>query len=95
MCPLCNVPVTMKHLIWQCSYHDGLPPLPQEWVNDLEANEDQMLWTRGFIEEPAFNPTVGLESHEVMRMFDQGWPVLVRPGSELSWLSMQLVEILV
>ena len=48
VCPVCNVPVSMKHLIWQCKYHED--ELPLEWQQCIQANEDSMLWARGLIE---------------------------------------------
>ena len=50
MCPLCGVPVTMKHLVWQCQYHED--ELPRDWQERIQANEDAMLWARGLIEQP-------------------------------------------
>ena len=93
MCPLCNVPVSMKHLIWQCKYHED--DLPVEWQQRIQANEDAMLWARGLIEVPAYRPVDGSDSCQVSGMFAQGWPVRVkaRPtGLQLG--SMLLAKIL-
>ena len=54
MCPLCKVPVSMKHLVWPCSYHQQ--PVPDEWSQMIAANENTMLWARGLIDMPAYDP---------------------------------------
>lgn len=41
LCPLCQVPVTMKHLIWECCYDEK--PLPPAWQQTIQANENAML----------------------------------------------------
>lgn len=89
---LIQVPVTLKHLVWQRAYHDQGEPVSEEWISEIAANEGQM-WARGMAEEPDYNPTVGVESHEVMG---------VRPrlahhaqmANELPWPSKPLVGIL-
>ena len=44
-CPLCKVPVTMKHLVWQCKYHEQ--ELPDEWqVSIITPVEGQRKWQR-------------------------------------------------
>lgn len=70
-CPMCQVPVTMKHLIWQCQYHEQ--SLPAEWVQMIQANENTMLWARGLIDAP------GYRLCEVEGIFSHGWPVRIGP----------------
>ena len=82
LCPLCQIPVTMKHLVWQCSYHEE--ELPQDWQCSIQANEDTMLWARGLIEAPTFLPVEGPESCEVTGILARGWPVRLSPGHKLA-----------
>ena len=67
MCPLCHVPVSMKHLIWECTYHEEL--LPPGWQRDIQANENVMMWARGLVDSPSYNPVVGPDSCEVTDNF--------------------------
>lgn len=85
LCPLCAVPVTMKHLVWQCKYHEQA--LPLEWQHSIQANEDAMLWARGLIEEPRFQPTEGLDSCEVTGLLAHGWPIRLSPSQRLALLA--------
>ena len=82
LCPLRNVPVTMKHLIWECQYHDK--PLPADWAQNIQANENTMLWSRGLVEVPDYRLTVGMDSLEVHGVFAHGWPVRVTPSQRLA-----------
>lgn len=82
LCPLCKVPVTMKHLVWQCKYHEQ--DLPDEWQRSIQANEDGMLWARGLIEAPQYMPVEGAESCEVTGVFAKGWPVRLGPSHRLA-----------
>ena len=82
ICPLFNVPVSMKHLIWECSYHEK--PLPLEWQQNIRANENAMLWARGLIEMPDYRPAVGVESLEVHGIYAHGWPVRIPPNHRLA-----------
>ena len=82
MCPLCHVPVSMKHLIWQCSYHQQ--PLPDEWNQMIAANENTMLWARGLIDMPAFDPIQGVDSCVVDGIFNHAWPVRIGPHQRLA-----------
>ena len=82
LCSLCNVPVTMKHLIWECQYHDK--PLPAAWDQNIQANENTMLWSRGLVEVPDYRLTVGMDSLEVHGVFAHGWPVRVTPSQRLA-----------
>ena len=81
VCPLCQVPVTMKHLIWECCYHEQ--PLPAEWQRMI-ANEESMLWARGMIVSPAFRPVVGVESCEVTGTMASGWPTRLGPSQRIA-----------
>ena len=67
-----RVPSAMKHLIWECCYHEQ--PLPAEWQRMIAANEESMLWARGMIDGPAFRPVVGVESCEVTGAMASGQP---------------------
>lgn len=78
VCPLCNVPVTMKHLIWECSYHEK--PLPPEWKRLIAANEDVMLWARGMIDSPDYRPQVGVDSLQATGVLEDGWPTRISPS---------------
>ena len=82
ICPLCGVRVTMKHLIWECSYHEQ--PLPAEWQHLIQANEHAMLWARGLIEEPEYMPQAGMDSLEVHGVYAHGWPVRLPPNQRLA-----------
>ena len=82
VCPLCNAPVTMKHLIWECSYHEK--QLPAGWTQLIAANEDSMLWARGLIERPDYRPTVGVESIQVTGMLEGGWPIRISPSQRIA-----------
>ena len=82
VCPLCNVPVTMKHLVWQCKYHEQ--DLPREWQVSIQANEDAMLWARGLIESPHYMTVEGPESCEVTGLFARRWPVRLSPSHRLA-----------
>ena len=82
MCPMCQVPVSMKHLVWQCNYHKD--ELPQEWKQMIAANENTMLWARGLIDQPAFDPCEGADSCEVDGIFSHGWPVRIGPHQRLA-----------
>ena len=74
MCPLCKAPVSVKHLIWQCSYHQQA--LPDEWKQMIAANENTMLW--------AYDPLEGADSCEVEGIFSHGWPVRIGPRQRLA-----------
>ena len=78
-CPLCKVPVTMKHLIWECCYHEEA--LPLEWRRLIAANEESMLWARGMIEGPDYQPRVGVDSMHVTGLLEEGWPMRIGPSS--------------
>ena len=82
ICPLCHTPVTMKHLVWECQYHEQ--ELPASWTQDIRANENAMLWSRGLIEAQAFRPVVGMDSLETHGVFAHGWPVRVTPSQRLA-----------
>ena len=82
ICPLRNVPVTMKHLIWECSYHEK--QLPPEWERLIAANEDAMLWARGMIDSPDCRPQVGVESIQVTGMLEEGWPTRISPSQRIA-----------
>ena len=82
VCPLCNVPVTMKHLMWDCSYHEK--PLPPEWERLIEAKEDAMLWARGMVDAPDYRPTDGVESIQVTGMLEEGWPTGISPRQRIA-----------
>ena len=82
VCPMCNVQVTMKHLIWECQYHEQ--PLPASWVQDIQANENTMLWSRGLIEVPDYRLPVGMDSLGVHGLFAHGWPIRVTPVQRLA-----------
>ena len=82
LCPLCKVQVTMKHLVWQCKYHEQ--ELPDEWQVSIQANEDAMLWARGLIETPQYLPLKGSDSCEVTGVFAKGWPVRLSPSHRLA-----------
>ena len=82
VCPLCMVPVSMKHLIWECCYHEK--PLPVEWVQQIAANEDAMLWARGMIDSPAHRPTVGVDSLCTTGIFADGWPTRIGPSCRVA-----------
>ena len=82
LCPMCQVPVKMKHLIWQCSYHEQ--SLPAEWVQMMQANESTMLWARGLIDAPGCHLEVGSDSCEVEGIFSHGWPVRIGPHQRLA-----------
>lgn len=47
----------MKHLIWECAYHEE--PLPPDWQRDIQANENVMMWARGLVDSPSYNPVLG------------------------------------
>ena len=81
-CPLCQVPVTMKHLIWECCYHEE--PLPMEWRRLIAANEESMLWARGMIEGPDYQPRVGVDSMQVTGLLEEGWPMRIGPSSRIA-----------
>lgn len=68
VCPLCNVPVTMKHLVWQCQYQQD--DLPLEWQMSIHASEDAMLWAKGLIESPSYITVEGPEHQEVRSGFN-------------------------
>ena len=70
VCPLCNVPVTMKHLVWQCQYQQD--DLPLEWQMSIHASEDAMLWAKGLIESPSYITVEGPDSCEVTGLFARG-----------------------
>ena len=82
MCPLCQAPVSMKHLIWQCKYHTE--ELPREWKQMIAADENTMLWARGLIDMPSFDPCEGADSCEVDGIFSHGWPVRIGPHQRLA-----------
>ena len=82
LCPLCQVPVSMKHLVWQCKYHEQA--LPREWQDSINANEDQMLWARGLIEEPHYAPAEGVDSCEVAGILATGWPIRLTPSHRVA-----------
>ena len=42
ICPLCNAPVSMKHLVWECCCHEE--ELRAAWRRSIQANENGMLW---------------------------------------------------
>ena len=81
-CPVCQTPVTLKHLVWECQYHEQ--ELPASWTQDIRANENAMLWSRGLIEAPVCRLVVGLDSLETHGMFAHGWPVRVTPSQRLA-----------
>ena len=82
LCPLCQVPVTMKHLVWQCKYHEQA--LPNDWQASINANEDQTLWARGLIEMPRSSAVGGMESCEVAGIMAQGWPIRLTPSHRIA-----------
>ena len=82
LCPLCKVPVTMKHLIWECCYHEEA--LPLDWRRLIAANEDAMLWARGLIESPDYKPRVGVDSLHATGMLEEGWPTRIGPSYRIA-----------
>ena len=82
MCPLCGVPVTMKHLVWQCQYHED--ELPRDWQERIQANEDAMLWARGLIEQPNLKQMEGIDSCEVTGLLAHGWPIRLTPNQRVA-----------
>ena len=82
VCPLCEVPVSMKHLIWECCYHEQ--PLPAEWTRLIAANEDSMLWARGMIDSPSYRPLVGVDSVHTTGILEDGWPTRIGPSCRIA-----------
>lgn len=82
MCPLCDVPVTMKHLIWECCCHEK--PLPEEWQRHIAANEETMLWARGMVDSPDYRPVVGVDSLQVTGILDDVWPTRIGPSHRIA-----------
>ena len=82
VCPMCNVPVTMKHLIWECCYHEE--DLPDDWQRLIAANEETMLWARGLIETPDYAPLVGVDSLRTTGILTEGWPMSIGPSHRVA-----------
>ena len=60
VCPICHVPATATHLIWQCKWMaEKRGPLREEWKADLESGERKEFWERGLIQTPVFNWATG------------------------------------
>ena len=50
----------------------------------IAANENTMLWARGLIDMPSFDPCEGADSCHVDGIFSHGWPVRIGPHQRLA-----------
>ena len=52
-CPVCRVPLTMRHLIWECDWlASRCRALPRHLADEMGAAEHQELWQRGWVHLP-------------------------------------------
>ena len=46
-CPICNVDLTVQHLVWECSWH--ATPVPDAWRQQWQSQLNPELWHRGLV----------------------------------------------
>ena len=52
-CPLCQVPLNVKHLVWECKWVNArCHTLPEDLQSRLHDRELQETWQRGWVHEP-------------------------------------------
>lgn len=50
----------------------------------IQANENTMLWARGLIDAPSYQPVAGPDSCEVESNFAKGWPVRLQSNQRIA-----------
>ena len=84
VCPLCGLPASATHLIWQCKWmHERRGDIPEEWQQDISLGNRPELWERGLVQTPHFNWATGTHALEGLGTWGHKEPIPIQTGEKV------------
>ena len=82
LCPICHVPATPKHILWLRKWHrdQNHKPLPPEWMERITCQEEEPLWSKGWI---PLEPQEHLHPYQGHGIWQDLQPI--RPDQYVGW----------